>query len=61
MLKNVEPIDRADVPLGDRLNMAYMNSTATRGRGTMLVTATGMDTELGHIAHMMQAVQEEDS
>ena len=57
--KSVAAIDRADVGLGDRVNMAFMNGTVTRGRGAMLVTATGMDTELGHIAHMMNAVKEE--
>jgi Ca2+-transporting ATPase len=58
-LKNIDPIPTADVPLGDRLNMAYMNTTVTRGRGVMLVTGTGMNTEMGHIAHMMNAVEED--
>ncbi|HEY9857156.1 MAG TPA: HAD-IC family P-type ATPase, partial [Stenomitos sp.] len=39
-----------DVPLGDRLNMAYMNSVVTAGRGRTLVVATGMATEMGRIA-----------
>ena len=42
-----------DVPLGDRICMAYMNTSVTRGRGEMIVTATGMDTEIGHIADML--------
>ena len=37
-------------PLGDRIDMAYMNSQVTRGRGEMVVTATGMSTEVGHIS-----------
>jgi Ca2+-transporting ATPase len=59
VLKNTAVIDQADVPLGDRLNVAYMNTTVTRGRGVMLVTGTGMNTEIGHIAAMMDAVIEE--
>src|SRR4029450_4659521 len=47
VLKSVDPVAGADVPLGDRVDMAYMNSTVTRGRGEMVVTATGMATEVG--------------
>ena len=48
-----------DVPLGDRSDMAYMNSTVTRGRGEMVVTATGMSTEVGQISGMLGQVQQE--
>jgi P-type Ca2+ transporter type 2C len=59
VLKSVEPVTADDVPLGDRVDMAYMNSTVTRGRGEMVVTATGMDTEVGQISGMLSEVQEE--
>ncbi|HEU5108248.1 MAG TPA: HAD-IC family P-type ATPase [Micromonosporaceae bacterium] len=44
----------ADADLGDRSNMAYMNTNVTRGSGAILVTATGMATEVGHISRMLQ-------
>ncbi|MGE5831011.1 MAG: cation-translocating P-type ATPase [Micromonosporaceae bacterium] len=51
--KSVEPVPGADVPLGDQACMAYMNTSVTRGRGELIVTATGMQTEIGHIAHLL--------
>lgn len=51
--KSVDPVPGDDVPLGDRTCMAYMNTSVTRGRGELIVTATGMDTEIGHIADML--------
>ena len=59
VLKSVEPVTGEDVPLGDRVDMAYMNSTVTRGRGEMVVTATGMATEVGQISGMLAQVQQE--
>jgi Ca2+-transporting ATPase len=57
--KSVEPVAGDDVPLGDRVDMAYMNSTVTRGRGEMVVTATGMETEVGQISGMLSGVKQE--
>ena len=57
--KSVDPVDDEAVPVSDRVGMAYMNSTVTRGRGEMVVTATGMDTEVGRISGMLQAVPTE--
>ncbi|HEU5036439.1 MAG TPA: HAD-IC family P-type ATPase [Nocardioides sp.] len=51
--KSTDPVPGADVPLGDRTCMAYMNTSVTRGRGELIVTATGMETEIGHIADML--------
>lgn len=45
------------VALGDRHDMAYMNTQVTRGTGTFLVTATAMDTEMGRIAGMLDDVE----
>ena len=51
--KSTAPVPGDDVPLGDRTCMAYMNTAVTRGRGELIVTATGMDTEIGHIADLL--------
>src|SRR6516225_1307493 len=55
--KQVEAVDKADTPLGDRVDMAYMNTEVTRGAGDILVTATGMATEVGHISGLLQTTK----
>ena len=60
-----EPVEKVDgalegenIPLGDRKNMAYSGSLVTYGRGLMVVTETAMDTEIGHIAALMNRTQQ---
>jgi Ca2+-transporting ATPase len=57
VLKDVAPIDRDDVPLGDRFGVVYMNTAVTRGRGEFIVTGTGMDTEIGSIAELLNRTE----
>jgi Ca2+-transporting ATPase len=59
--KSTAELAVADLPLGDRLNMLYMNTVVTRGRAEMLVTATGMVTEMGKLAGMIAAAPESDT
>ena len=58
--KSTDPLT-GDVPLGDRRNMAYMGSTVSYGRGRMVVTATGMDTEMGKIAGVLARTEQEET
>lgn len=48
--KVTDPVKDVDCPLGDRVNMAYMSTVVTKGRGKGVVVATGMKTEVGKIA-----------
>lgn len=52
------PIDQDELPLGDRLNMVYSSSLVSYGRAVVLVTGTGMQTEIGKIADLMEFAQE---
>lgn len=58
---NIDNLDTTfdkEVPLGDRVNMVYSSSLVTYGRANVLVTATGMDTEIGKIATLMNETKE---
>ena len=51
--KGSETVTATDAPLGDRTDMVYMNTNVTRGAGELIVTTTGMATEVGHISNML--------
>jgi Ca2+-transporting ATPase len=55
--KDTETIKKAEAPLGDRHCMAYMNTSVTRGRAEMIVTTTGMGTEMGNIADLLNKTE----
>ncbi len=61
VVKNVDPVPGVDTALGDRSDMAYMNTNVTRGAGELLVTATGMATEVGHISGMLQTEKDTET
>lgn len=56
--KHTLPLPESNTALGDRTNMAYMNTMLTRGRAELIVTATGMQTEMGRLSQeLAQAVE----
>jgi len=55
--KHIQPILGDDLPVGDRKNMVYAGTAATYGRGKALVAATGMQTEFGKIAKLLQTIE----
>ena len=59
--KDLAPVAAADTDLGDRADMAYMNTSVTRGSGEFLVTATGMTTEVGRISRMLQSEKDAET
>ena len=59
--KSNDVVARAEAALGDRICMAYMNTTVTRGRAELIVTSTGMSTEIGRIAGLLRATEIEQS
>jgi P-type Ca2+ transporter type 2C len=59
--KNAAPVLDKEIPLGDRKNSAFMSTMITYGRGKGLVTGTGMNTQIGMIAEMIQSYEDEDT
>ncbi|MEU1180417.1 HAD-IC family P-type ATPase [Streptomyces sp. NPDC005820] len=60
-VKDPGTLTGADLPPGDRTNMAFMNTPVTHGSATVIVTATGADTELGRISGMLSSTSREAS
>ena len=59
--KAIDPIAEAEVPLGDRINLAFMGTTITNGRGLLLVTGTGAATEMGKIGILIDEAKTSDT
>ncbi len=56
--KQVVPLTKTDLPLGDRTNMCYTGTMVTRGRGKAVIIGTGMNTEMGRIVEMLEQPKE---
>ena len=59
--KKANVVLNKEIPLGDRINSAFMSTLVTYGRGKGLVTSTGMHTQIGLIAEMLQSYEEEQT
>jgi len=59
--KSTEPLENPSLPIGDRENMMFMGTSVTSGKGTCVIVATGMHTELGKIAGLIQEAGKEET
>jgi Ca2+-transporting ATPase len=59
--KMIDPLAKNELPIGDRKNMAFMGTVVLSGKGHMLVTTTGINTELGTIASLLSESKEEQT
>lgn len=59
--KIAEPLEKSDLPVGDKKNMGFLGTVAVSGKGYMIVTETGLQTELGKIASLLQGGKEEQT
>jgi P-type Ca2+ transporter type 2C len=59
--KTINQLEGDEIPLGDRYNLVYMGTTVSYGRGVAVVVETGMHTELGRIAELIQSVENEQT
>lgn len=59
--KFIDVIEKEEIALGDQKNMVFSGSLVTYGRALVVITATGMNTEIGKIAHLMEETQEKQT
>ncbi len=59
--KSIETLEGDDMPLGDRINLVYMGTAVNYGRAVAVVVETGMRTQLGRIAELIQSVEGEQT
>lgn len=61
VLKTEDVLENKDIALGDRVNMVFSGSLVTYGKATVLVTETGMDTEIGKIAELLESTEAKET